>query len=384
MMEIAGNILKVTRAKDWRLSFVPFIIGCVYCWLWWFQISLSVESVLLFVLSFVTTFGFAAFGYFINEFFDKKADAKAGKINKLSVLPASYQLLLFIGCATITFLPWYWLPADKITVVLIAAEIFFFFIYSLPFPRLKNVPLVSGFIDSGYAYVLPLLLSFHTYSLFVKSAHNEMIYFFAGAVFFIGFRNITIHHVNDIFKDMRSQTLTLPQVIGVNATNTLIIVLMAEEILLLLLWSAIVTIQHPFFAVWIIIFITAIVLRYRIAIQNFRFDFISIEPVRHLTDPIYQYVFPAFSLLLAMDADYKWLLLLPLHIVLFLTRSMLLIMWDKLFWGSLEFKYFFINRVIVTIRIAGNYAIYYGFLMVGINLRKENLSAWSYIKKRMK
>lgn len=387
MMEIAGNILLVVRAKDWRLSFVPFIIGCVYCWLWWFQIPLSIASLRLFILSFVTTFGFAALGYFINEFFDKKTDAKAGKINRLNVLPSVYQLFLLIGCLAITFIPWYWLPTDRTTILFIVAEISFFFIYSLPFPRFKNVPLISGFIDSGYAYVLPLLLSFHTYSLFVKSVHNEMIYFFAATVFFIGFRNITIHHVNDIFKDMRSNTRTLPQRIGVTATNSLILVLMVEEIFLFLLWSIILSVRHPVFGIWIFVFIAVIVLRYRIVVPNFQFDFVSIEPVRHLTDPIYQFVFPAFTLLLAISVDYKWGLLLPFHVALLLTKPIrqkaILIIYSK----SVTAKYITMDAVrkliLIPVGVIANYSIYFGFLLIGVNLKKKKLSAMDFIRQKL-
>ena len=382
MFATTEKILQITRAKDWRLSFVPFIIGCVYFWLWWFQISLNGSSLVLFSLSFVTTFGFAALGYFINEFFDKAVDAKARKINKLAFLPATYQLLIFIGCVATTFLPWFWLPSDRTTIILFATEITLFLIYSLPFPRLKQVPLVSGFVYSGYAYVVPLLLSVHTYSLYANSNHQPMIVFLAAAVFFIGFRNITIHHVNDIFKDMRSRTVTLPQIIGANATNYLVMILLLEEIFLVFVWSILIALQQPLFWLWLIVFSVALVLRYRFVAKGFRFQFMSIAPVRHLTDPIYQYVFPAFTLLLAVSFDYKWLMIVPFHIALFLTKSMQVTAYDAVYWKLDSLKHATIRTVVVPTRIVGNYFIYYSFRIVGVNLREENTSAWSYIKKR--
>lgn len=387
MFKATEKILQATRAKDWRLSFVPFIIGCVYFWLWWFQISLSVSSLLLFVLSFVTTFGFAALGYFINEFFDKASDAKAGKINKLTFFPATYQLLIFLGCAAATFLPWLWLPSDTTTIILFATEIGLFLVYSLPFPRLKQVPLVSGFIDSGYAYVVPLLLSFHTYSLYANINHKPTIILLAVAVFFIGFRNITIHHVNDIFKDKRSRTITLPQIIGVNTINYLVMILLLEEIFLVITWTIVIALQQPLFWLWLLIFSAALVVRYRFVMKDFRFRFMSIEPARHLTDPIYQYVFPGFTLLLAISFDYAWLLLLPFHIALLLTEPMRKKAVEVIRSKSVSYKYVIIGAVkaivVVPTGVVVNYAIYFGFLLAGVNLRKENTDAITFIKRKL-
>ena len=387
MIAAAEKILQLTRAKDWRLSFVPFIIGCVYFWLWWFKIQLSIASLLLFVLSFITTFGFAALGYFINEFFDKAVDAKAGKANMLAALPFFYQSILFVACLAITFLPWLWLPKNKTTFVLIAVEISLFLLYSLPFPRLKSVPFISGFIDSGYAYVLPLLLSFYTYTLYAQSENTGMIYWLAVAVFFIGFRNITIHHVNDIFKDMRASAQTLPQVIGVNRTNLILPFLMGGEILFFLIWSSIVAIDNPVFYVWIIIYLLAILIRAKYFVGNIRLKYISIEPAKHLTDPIYQYIFPLFTLLLATTVDYKWLVLVPFHFALLLTKPMQIIAWETIYWNSISFKYAAIRTVtkfvVVPISLVVNYIIFFSFLLVGVNLRKEKISALSFIKKKL-
>jgi len=387
MIVSAGKILQLTRAKDWRLSFVPFIIGCVYLWLWWFKIPLTGSSLLLFLLSFITTFGFAALGYFINEFFDKAIDARAGKANRLATLPYIYQALLFIACMVVTFLPWLWLPKNKNTFLLLGAELLLFLLYSLPFPRLKAVPLISGFIDSGYAYVLPLVLSFYTYSLFTGNTNLQMIYWLAAAVFFIGFRNITIHHVNDIFKDMRAHSRTLPQLLGVTATNYLLLILFAQEILLIVIWTVLLALQQPLFWAWLLIYPVVIILRYRSIAGQFQFNFISIEPVRHLTDPLYQYVFPAFTLLLAITVDYKWMLLVPFHIALLLTPPMRTIATEIIYWRSVSFKYAAIRTftaiVIVPTGAAVNYTIYFLFRAFGVNLRKQNLSALSFIKKKL-
>jgi 4-hydroxybenzoate polyprenyltransferase len=386
MLAIGNKIFLVTRAKDWRLSFVPFIIGCVYLWLWWFEIRFSVAAVLLFVFSLITTVGFASLGYFINEFFDKNVDAKAGKINVLGKLPVLHQVGLFLGCAALTFLPWIWLPKGNVTFILIAIEILFFLLYSLPFPRLKNVPFVSGFVDSGYAYVIPLTLSFYTYVLFAHGVIPFMFYSFLISVFLIGFRNITIHHVNDIFKDIRSGTRTLPQIIGINKTNKLVAALLVFEILFVLAWSIQITWAKPLFFIWIISFITFLFIRAKFLSSSIKFEYFSIEPIRHLTDPAYQYVFPAVCLVLAITVDLKWIIIAPFHFALFLTKPMQVIAWETVYWKTIQLKYAGIRTftivVIMPSSLVVNYIIFFSFLLLGINLRKEKKNALMVLKEK--
>ena len=144
-----SNIVKVlsaTRISDWRLSFVPFIIGCVYFWASLLHLDFSFFHFLIFCLSICTSFGFAALGYFINEFFDKKHDAQAGKINKLAILTWPKQLFLFLLILVLCFAPWLVLPTSRFSIILITIEILCFLLYSLPFIRLKNTYYFAGIL----------------------------------------------------------------------------------------------------------------------------------------------------------------------------------------------------------------------------------------------
>ena len=89
-------LLLATRAKDWRFSFIPQIFGNLYLWLILFDIPFSISSVLLLILSLITSFGFAALGYFINEFFDKEDDENSNKVNKLKLVSSVNQFWLFV------------------------------------------------------------------------------------------------------------------------------------------------------------------------------------------------------------------------------------------------------------------------------------------------
>jgi 1,4-dihydroxy-2-naphthoate octaprenyltransferase len=387
MKQTFERIWFVTRAQDWRLSLVPFVVGCIYLWIGWLNVKLTVASLQLFILSVVTTIGFSALGYFINEFFDKKTDAEAGKINTLSKLPGVYQLLLFLVCVATALLPWLGLPADTLSCELILLEIALFFLYSLPFPRFKKIVVVSSITDAGYAYVVPILLTFHTFSLFTTQIENEVLLFLIPAVLVIGFRNITIHHINDIFKDQRSNTVTLPQKIGVRNTNHLLAILLAIECILMLLWSINVAVYQPLFWAWVLIYVVFIVWRFNILLPEFKVELLSIHPLRHITDPAYQYMFPAFNLIYVLLVDYKWLWLVPFHLFILVPKPFTQKAIGVIRSTSVALWYVLLRRIrsyiIVPISALINYLIYFLFLVIGVNLRKEKISALSFIKKKL-
>lgn len=374
-MSKAKNITQLiiaTRFKDWRLSFVPVIIGVVYFWLYWFEIKLGLHSSILFILSLLTTVGFACFGYFINEFFDKESDKKAGKINKLSLINPGLQLLIFLGSLTIMLVPWFWLPSDLITWVLIGVEISLFLLYSLPFPRLKRFAFISGIIDSSYAYVVPMILSCYTYQLFSKKNIPDFFLFMTLGFFIIGYRNILIHQVNDIFKDMRAGITTLPQKLGTIKTSWTILVLLISElgILISFLSFAAFTSQIIFLCLaGYFVFLLYRVLQLR-NVKSIRF--ISIHPIRHLTDPFLQFWFPWIILGILISFDWHWIILIPIQIALIISKSLIEKVGQQLRWC----------RRVLSLFV--NYSIYYFFKIFGVDLINENKSAAGYLKNKMR
>jgi 4-hydroxybenzoate polyprenyltransferase len=376
------QIWQITRAKDWRLSLMPFVIGCIYLWIGWFRLELTAQSFLVFVMSFVTTVGFAALGYFLNEFFDKKIDAIAGKMNTLARMPVLQQTLIFFACAACALLPWLFLPADKFSYLLICLEIALFLLYSLPFPRLKGVLFLSSITDAGYAYVVPLVLTFYTYSLFGGASDLEIIILLVPAVFVIGFRNITIHHINDIAKDQRSKNVTLPQVLGVQKTAYLVIWLMACEILLFSLWSISAALHYPIFWLWVVLYAGFLIYRLRALKPWPSIPFFTIEPIRHLTDPVYQYLFPAFTLFFIVLLDYKWLVFAPLHLALLVPRHFVVYGISRSVSFIYGVKRAIRNWIMVPAGWTVNYLIYFSFLLFGVNLQREGTSAMSFLRKK--
>lgn len=372
----------ISRAGDWRLSFIPFIIGCVYLWLFYFDISLSTESFYLFILSIVTSFGFASLGYFINEFFDKKSDLKAGKINKLAYLKPLYQLLIFIATLSVTLLPWIKLPADEFSVGLIITELSLFLIYSLPFPRLKEVPVLSNIIDAAYAYLIPLLLAFHTYSLFAGKGFDVFILVFSIPVLFIGFRNILIHQINDVFKDRRSGINTLPRVLGVSQSTLLLKILLLLEFTGVLVFSIVLSINYPVFWIWLCFYVVYFIYRFFKTLPSFSSVYFPIESARHISDRLYQIWFPLFTLAFLLTKDWQWFFIIPVHLLLLTPYYIFkpILQYSKKTYHLLVVFFTVYLRHFISLCI--NYPIYLLFLLFGVNLTREKKSALEYLKDK--
>lgn len=380
-MKVRGfitSLSKATRAGDWRFSFVPFIIGCVYLWVLGFEIEFSGGALIFLLFSLCTTFGFAALGYYINEFFDRDSDRRAGKPNRLDLLSPVLRLLLLLVILCLTFLPWLHLPVGPYTPALIGLEVGLFLLYSLPFPRLKEKPFLSGIVDASYAYVVPLLLSVYTYSLYAIVQPNLFLLLFLVSVFFIGVRNITIHHINDVFSDLRSGNPTLPQKLGPVRTNVLLRLLFVAEFMfftLFFVWSAL---QYALFWLWVAIYVGYVATGLWRARKDLMGPYLGIAPVRHTPDRAYQVIFPLLMLSFLWLEDWRWLALLPFHALLLLPSFS----WDK----AKEAFHWIAGKllvyVVIPLRIAGNYAIYVFFRILGVDLVKEKKSALGFLKSK--
>lgn len=384
-IDIVKKLSLVTRAKDWRLSFVPFVMGGVYLWIWWFDLPFSGRLLWLTFLSLLTTIGFAALGYFINEFFDKEYDARAGKLNKLAFLSPAFQLGIFCGTLCFAFLPWLGLPFDKTSIGLVVAELVLFLIYSAPFPRWKENAYLSVLVDSAYAYVVPLLLSFHTFSLIAnEQTWPAWLLCFIAMTFFMGGRNIIIHQIKDVIKDQRNGSKTIPILLDKSSTNYLLGTIFLYEVFFALLWLSTLALHQPIFALWLIVLI--------VSVWKGRLGFVNMERLQSkgnfTLNTTYQYIFPAFVLLLLFFKQPFWtLIILPIHLLFFVQydfvgKAILLAKMVQSGVAKLYWKAHVCLRHVFSALI--NYPIYYLFLMFGVDLKKERKSAIEFLSKKGK
>jgi hypothetical protein len=242
-----------------------------------------------------------------------------------------------------------------------------FLAYSLPFPRLKEVWFVSGIFDAFYAYVIPFLLSYHTFCLFSVIVINMQIVLLLTIVYFIvGYRNILLHQFYDLHHDKSSKIVTLPMILRNNRTKLLLGLLYLIEIIFYSLSFYLISERHNIFFVWLIIYLFYIAYRLYHIIFNNRHINKNLASNNHFTDIAYQIFFPLFCILFLVINGWKWLLLLPMHDA-------------KLkFYEVIYFIYR--NIIFITCSTIINHLIYYFFKCLGVDLKKEKKSAIEYFK----
>lgn len=377
------SILNITRSSDWRFSFIPQIFGTLYLWIYIFQITYSISIIQLLFLSFTTSLGFAALGYLINEFFDKKDDFIAGKINKVQSLSWQQLVLLFLGILLAVFLPWISLPTTSFTFWLIAIQICLFVIYAIPPFRLKNNFVFAAIIDSLYAYVSPLILSCYTFYLYSSQTEKPIIFILLITILFFiaGYRNIIIHFITDFFTDQKLGKKTLPQIIGIRRSLKFLIKLVYIEfgfIVLLLFLLFIFSTNYFIFKVSIpiIVLLQFSIFRYK--------NLISVRKFIKLPNTLYQFYFPIISLINLIIFDHLWAIWIPIHFILFVPYFRfhpLVSLYQRI---KFKLNYIYYNFIRQYLSWFVNYTIFFLFLLIGVDLKRRNISAMTYLKKIFK
>lgn len=366
--QLKFSFLKLIRANDWFYSFVPLIFGYLYLWIIVLEISPSYTLFNFLLLSLLTTFGIAGLGYFINEYYDIEDDIAANKRNRLASIPNVYKLMVFILLLSLTIVPWVFLPSNWLSFSLLFLQCLLYVLYSIKPFRYKKVPFLSNLIDGLYAYLIPMVLSFYTFYLISPSSFKlSLIILFAILMFIVGLRNIFIHQVIDIFNDKRIGQITLPRVLGVKRSNQFILICLVIEVVLfslvLLHLIEINLVLSVIFIPFLGVTLNALVDFYKSKNKVFVY-----KPLRNFTDIIYQFWLP-FGLLITLTiSNFIWLIALVIHLLLFTNFVRI----DSL-WRS------FVNICSTVI----NYAIFYVFMIFGVNLKLEKVSAFDYIKNKV-
>ena len=371
------------RAEDWWKSKAPLLMGFVYLFALWFDIPVR-PFIPLSVLSIAVIIGFASFGYIVNDFFDKEKDRQAGKKNFLLDKSISYQLGVVFLSLTFVFFPWLYLPASVYSYVLIGFQLFLFLIYSAPPLRLKEKGAIGLIVDALYAHAVPVVLAAYTFLL--ASGHSVpwigllLLFIWQGAN---GIRNIVLHQSEDIDADIRSQTKNYTASLPERTRHKILLsVLLLELILSALFFTSIAIEQTEIFACLLLVltFYLLVVLKFNKDIGKMLHS-----TWRYFPNNVYEKWLPALYLvLLSLHSSY-FILFLLLHLAVF----------NLDFYGHVAKAIFLSSRWtephIVTpakdfiIKYASlfiNYLIYYALLLFGIDLKKENMSARSYFKKR--
>lgn len=358
----------MVRVKDWLYSFIPMIFGNLYLWIYIFNLQFNSTTIVLLLLSLIVSVGFAAMGYFINEFFDRAEDEKAGKINVLAEKKAPYQFMLLSICSALAFLPWFVLPLDRISIFLITIQVISFLIYSVKPLRLKKVFAISNLIDAAYAYAIPLALSAYTFYLFsnqIKFPTYLITYLLLFTI--VGFRNILIHQIDDVFYDNAIKINTMPKKLGVKKTNNLLKLLITLEFILLNLFVFLLANHVNIYFILLIIPVFSITLSLFTKKKKMLSKFIVFFETREGYNTLYQIWLPFIFIGFLLTNSIWWAVIIPFHLALFSNKKVLS-------------KIYHTARNLLSVLI--NFSIYYLFRIFGVNLVEEEKDAFTYLKSK--
>lgn len=147
--------------------------------------------------------GFAA--YLLNDFFDRKQDARSGKLNMAELFHPVLILILALVFFAIGFSMVYHISIPAFYILNL--QFVLLMLYSLPGVRLKERGFAGVVSDALYAHLVPILVLL---ALLCEETMPDqkacLLLLMFG--FFLGLRDILLHQVDDIEKDRVSGTQT--------------------------------------------------------------------------------------------------------------------------------------------------------------------------------
>lgn len=310
---------KLRLSKPWRYK-APFLISIPYLFIHLGQIPAG-EAAFGLLMSCCTIFGIAGFGYLMNDLSDRAEDQKAGKFNLLISLPTSAivgLLLLFLACA---ILPWlFYFPQGWSTLGLLAFELLLFLLYSLPPFRFKERGFLGVLCDAGYAHAVPAVLAALTF-FYLGNRSFPSLYLLVGALGFwqgmLGIRNILLHQLGDLEKDKQTETKTFGTQLGKERLEKFLLRwIVPLELLGFLAFTAILTTAVWWFSLFAAAYFAYLYYRLRV-IDQIPFPKALESRLSSTLDDFTVLWFPLFPISLLIDMDAWFLLLLPLHVLLF-------------------------------------------------------------------
>ncbi|HRH58638.1 MAG TPA: UbiA family prenyltransferase [Chitinophagales bacterium] len=172
--------------------------------------SFSSKILLYIVVSIILSVGIAGIGYAFNDYHDYHDDIKNNKQNLFLKFSGVQGILLVFFFFILSVFPWFILPFDRFSLLLILTEFLLFIVYALPPFRLKERGLAGVLTDALYAQVIPCFLATYTYSKIEEgvSFENTLIWNYIIWLIIVGSRNIINHQIEDFDNDINTKTIT--------------------------------------------------------------------------------------------------------------------------------------------------------------------------------
>ena len=156
---------KILKAEKWWDDKAPPLLGLAYYLLATGTNVVPLGRSLIAMLAFITAFiGVAGYGHVVNDLGDLELDGAAGKPNTMQGRKPLPIALMTVALLAVAWLPWLVLPANPWNLSFIGLQLLLLTVYAAPPLRLKARPLSGVLTDALYAFTVPLLITWTTWS----------------------------------------------------------------------------------------------------------------------------------------------------------------------------------------------------------------------------
>jgi hypothetical protein len=316
----------------------------------------------------------------INDYFDQEKDKQANKKNFLLNTSAIQKTAYFSIAIFMVFAPWFYLPFNNFTIILISFQIFLYLIYSAPGIRLKEKGVYGLITDTLYAHSIPAIMASHTYSLISNTNTNTLfVILLFSWQFCVGLRNILLHQINDKDADHLSNTKTFINKYTLYFSATYLAVLQIIELSLLATIMGFLYFQNELFFVAGIGMVLPILFFFKMNKNNgYRYYFPNI---------LYDHVLPFSFIIILSKTDSRFIILIPIQLFLFSGKFILgLVLLFPVIHYSNWMKYSFLawgQTIFSKFKLGVNWFIYILFKCIGVDLIKEKTDAKGYILRQI-
>jgi 4-hydroxybenzoate polyprenyltransferase len=346
-------------------------------WAYFFALinQLSFYSFIVVIASLlVWYFAAASFGYLINDLYDSKTDALAGKNNQTTGLHFLFKFfisasLIFVQLGSFVFILFF----QKVSIwwiILPLINILLFILYSHPAFRLKEKPYSDIVTDSLYAHVLPLLITYIAVSGNINTNQVVLLAVIFLWSFIAGLRNIIEHQLIDFEFDKKSGMINFIHFKGYSTGERYIQLTKSAEFIVFLIFISITAYYQVYFSFAFLIVGVTIFMLLPLG-ENILGQLSKYRNMNTLVDYRLLYesgIFLASAFTFFFTNNWLFLWIVPLQLILFKNESLrlfLMFIWHRLILGVLYYGIinFLIYKIVLKIwilfKIFVNYTIYY-------------------------
>lgn len=310
------KVFNIIRSQEWWGYKLPPLLGIGYATALMSAVPLyQVALHLLFLLSSLIVG--AIYVSVINDITDLEEDIASGKSNRIQKIPEKLRWLIPVICLLLGLMFGYFLYPDLLSCLLYMLSWIVFSLYSIKPIRLKNRGILGVFADAAGSHLFTSLLMVSSVS-YVTNQNLNIIWFIAvaGWSFCYGLRGILWHQFSDRENDLKVNLNTYARhVLPADFKRREILIIALELIFLSLMWYELQSVYVMiFFALYLIL------LYGRYKMYHTQLTLILFEkhrPFQILMADYYQVFFP-FALLIALiQQDYRNIIILLIHGILF-------------------------------------------------------------------